>query len=56
MKPNAMTPPSTPRKIRASDSVEPRAISSGFTKLSMLLMTTAPQTTMKIAHPVSPCR
>jgi len=43
MKPKAMTPPSTPRKIMPSDKVEPRAISMGFRKLSMLLMTTAPR-------------
>jgi len=37
-------------------SVEPRAISMGLRKLSMLLMTTAPQITMKSPSPVRPAR
>ena len=53
MKPNASTPPITPKKIRMNGSVLPCEISHGFRKLSML-ETPKPQISMNTAQPVAP--
>ena len=47
-------PPKTPSAISRIGRLAVRLMSSGLTKLSMLLMTATPQITMKIAQPVWP--
>jgi len=54
-KPNAITPPSTPSKVSRNGRLEPRLISIGRTTLSTPLIRKKPHTSMKMAHPVSPC-
>ena len=53
-KPNAITPPSTPRKVSRNGWLLPRLISIGRTTLSTPLIRKVPQITMKIPQPVLP--
>src|SRR3989304_663611 len=55
MKPNASTPPKTPSSTRTNGIAAPGLISSGFTKLSMLLTTSTPQTSMNTPQAISSC-
>ena len=54
-KPNAITPPKTPRKMSAIGIDVPREMRIGLRKLSTLETASVPQATRNTAWPTSPC-